>query len=181
MKKLYFSLLALTLSTATFAANPGTDKSATINVEAKLTIINAASKVVVEELTDAGTWKVISSTVTFDHGIVTKGSTEVPTPSILKNFRVRKLDSNSADSLTTQTTIRMGGNSNGTFAGILKSGDTVANTDPDIPHVFRYTPNPIAGLDKVANFNIESEIGTLSGKESVGAYNRVETITITVL
>lgn len=174
MKKILFGLLALSLSAVTFAANPGTDTDASINVEAKLSIVDATDKVVIEQLTDAGTWQVVSTTVAFDHGTVAKGSTTVPTPSLLKNFRVRKLSTAGADELAGTVAVTMGADSTGSFTGTLKSG---TNT---IGHTFRYTPTPIIGTDKIAKFNIESNVPALVGTEPVGVYNRVETVAVKV-
>lgn len=174
MKKLLLGLLALSLSATAFAANPGTATDASINVEAKLTIVDATDKVVVEELTDAGTWKVVSSVVAFDHGTVTKGSTEVPTPSILKNFRVRKLAADGTDALAGTVTVAMGTDTSGLVAGNLISGTN------KIPHNFRYNPAPEVGTDLTAKFNIESNVPELFGTEPVGVYNRVETVAVNV-
>ncbi len=174
MKKLLFGLLALSLSAVTFAANPGTATDATMTVEAKLNVVDATDKVVIEQLTDAGTWQVVSSTVAFDHGTVAKGTTTVPTPSLLKNFRVRKLSAAGADELAGTVAVTMGANTNGNFDGTLKSG---TNT---IDHTFRYTTTPIIGADKIAKFNIESNVPTLASNQAIGAYNRVETVAVKV-
>lgn len=183
MKKILFGLLALSLSVTAFAVNPGTSKEATIDVETKLTVIDATGKLVIEELTDAGTWQIVSSTVGFDHGTVVKNSKEVPTSSIIKNFRVRKLDSNGGDTLSgdvfvgnAPVSVKMLNDpgTTGNFSGSLKSA---ANS---IVHNFKYTPTPIIGPDKMAKFNIESQVPALSGTEPAGVYNRVETVRVTV-
>lgn len=181
MKKILFGLLAL--SVTAFAVNPGTSNEATINVEAKLTVVDTAGKLVIEELTDAGTWQIVSSTVGFDHGTVVKSSKEVPTSSIIKNFRVRRLDANGTDTLSSDpyvgnspVTVKMESDSGttGIFSGTLKSA---GNT---ITHNFKYTPIALIGTDKKAKFNIESQVPALIGTEPAGVYNRVETVKVTV-
>lgn len=173
MKKLLFGLLAL--SAVTFAANPGTATTADMQIEATLAIVDATDKLVIEELTGAGTWKVVSSTVAFDHGTVTKGSTTVPLPSILKNFRVRKLDSTGqTDTLVGTVAVTLDGNNTGTSTGTLTSGVN------SIPHTFRFNSAPLVGTDNTAKFNIESNIPTLDPAQPVGVYNRVQTVAVNV-
>lgn len=174
MKKLLFGLLAL--SAATFAANPGTATSADMQIQATLAIVDATDKLVIEELTGAGTWRVVSAIVSFDHGTVAKGSTTTPIPTLQRSFRVRKLNATGGDNLTGTVEIALDGNNTGTSIGNLESGLNKIN------HTFRFTPTvnvPAASTDKLAKFNIESSIpNTLSATQAVGLYSRVQTVTV---
>lgn len=171
MKKLLFGLLAL--SAATFAANPGTATSADMQIQATLAIVDATDKLVIEELTGAGTWRVVSAIVSFDHGTVAKGSTTTPIPTLQRSFRVRKLNATGGDNLTGTVDIALDGNKTGISNGNLESGPN------KIDHTFRFTPTVAASTDKLAKFNIESSIpNTLSATQAVGLYSRVQTVTV---
>ncbi|MCQ8210971.1 hypothetical protein NON08_00095 [Cetobacterium somerae] len=171
MKKLLFGLLAL--SAATFAANPGTATSADMQVQARLAIVDATDKLVIEELNGIGNWGVVSSVVSFDHGSVTKGTTIVPNPTLLRKFRVRKPNSTGGNSSLGTVAVTLDGNNTGTSTGTLTSG---ANS---IPHTFKFTSAPVA-VSNIANFDIESMIPTLAADKAVGIYSRVQTVEVKV-
>ncbi|ERT68266.1 hypothetical protein HMPREF0202_01836 [Cetobacterium somerae ATCC BAA-474] len=185
MKKILLGLLAL--SAVTFAANPGTDSSADITIQAKLEVLAATNDLVIEELNDAGNWQPVAKTVEFDHGQVLQSTTspvDVPTPSLVKSFRVKRanaanLDANSsaAPGSYSKFSLDIGG-VKGTVAG------NMVGTGAPIPHTFRTTdtttPSTFAVGTKEIQFNIESIVPKIGTNQAAGVYTRTETVTVTL-
>lgn len=181
MKKMLFGLLALSLSASVFAASD----TATMQVEAKLEVVPATADLVIEQLTDAGAWNVVGAPITFDHGRVVKKETSVPTPVINENFRVRRADNTAIDTVANALEVRIGNSATAhtpaavgslTISGAVPDGETGT-----IPHEFRTIPAPAAvaeGQTAPVPFNIESRVDSLTGKEAVGVFRRLETVTV---
>lgn len=185
MKKILLGLLAL--SAVSFAANPGTDSTADITIQAKLEVLAATNDLVIEELNDAGNWQPVTKTVEFDHGQVLQSTTleaEVPTPSLVKSFRVKRanssnLDANAAGTASSYSKYSLDiGGAKGTVPG------TMIGTGAPIAHTFRTTntttPSTFAAGTKDIQFSIESIVPKIAMSQAPGIYTRTETVTVTL-
>ncbi|MBC2853640.1 hypothetical protein [Cetobacterium sp. 2G large] len=190
MKKLLFGLLALSLSAATFAANPGTPTEASMVVEAKLTILPATDDLVIEEQSESGVWGLVTGTSLFDHGTVMASTTDdvvIPNPVLARNYRVRrgndgKLDGTALTPPASYTNIDIAmGTTAATAAGAIVTG-TLSDLDNTntFTHEFVLRAEPTLTTDSVAHpFEITSKVASvIPANQDPGVYTRTETVTV---
>lgn len=181
MKKLLFGLLVLSLSAATFAANPGTDSNANITVEAKLQVIAPTTDLVIEHFTKSGAWEPVVNVISFDHGGViaaTATPTTVPNSNLIEKFRIRRADGTILKTKTptstpdyTNISIKIGSDTN--------SVGSMIGAGAPISHTFKISQPAASTLEKTeAQFNIESEVKQIAANQVAGVYTRTETVTV---
>ena len=181
MKKMLFGLLALSLSASIFAAT----ETATMQVQAQLEVVPATADLVIENLTGASSWNVVASPISFDHGKVVKGATDVPFPVLNEDFRVRRADNSPLNTADGTLTIGIGATTHTSSAvgNLTLSGTATGSDTLTISHEFRTIPNPAtidANRTTPVSFNIESRVDNLAGTEAAGTFRRSETVTVAI-
>lgn len=176
MKKILFGLLTLSLSASIFAA----ENTATMQVQAQLEVIPATADLVIENLTDAGGWNVVTNAIVYDHGQIVQGSTVIPTPEINENFRVRR-----ADSTPTTPAYLPAGDLNIAFDSVTTAGiskGTLNSGSSTIDHQFETIPTDVTldGTTENVQFHVKSKVLALKGTENVGVHTRVQTVTVAI-